>query len=419
MTKPENIPTDIIADIMARLSAKPIIRFKSVCKSWRELFSEPHFVQMHLDRTMAKGNTSLLLRHKAPEEKASYNWKQKRTRVDVTVDEMGNQTVTHITARHFEENFSLRSCADLKEVISKPQLPIHWRRRFTLIVGSNHGIVCIAENDNDFNDVDAFDSLDRFPTNEHLALWNPATTELQPLPKLAKGRSYSHTSALGFTYNPDLNDYQVVLSLSTNRWREVDSDSLECLFYDFVSKVNLGGTLHWLAYDGDGDIILNGYIVYLDTTKDEFGTFEFPEQISTERKEALLQSYCVDPAEKKESLLLFVYDCLFSPGCDVWLMQEYGNQTSWTMLYSIPLMFMMHPIGNHHGHESEILAGILKDDDAEEGHFYALCTRRLSFKNFRARTPTCIFKHMETLVSIARLQGMLPGSLSSAPTGNA
>ncbi|CAN0927168.1 F-box/kelch-repeat protein At3g06240 [Linum grandiflorum] len=421
-----DIPEEIVLEIMTRLPAKAILRFKSVCKSLCRQLSDPSFIQMHLHRTIAKGNTSVLLRHIAPEEKRSYEWEKKRTRVDVTVDEMGNQTVTYATTRHFEENFDIRSSTNFQDVICKPQLPVHWRRRFTIVVGSSHGIVCIVENDDDSDD---------FRSNKDLALWNPATTELKLLPKLANGRTHSYVAALGFTYNLVLNDYQVVsiiisestesdfetqvLSVSTNHWREVDdARSLTCTFHDFVSNASVGGNLHWLASDVDDGILWHAHIVYLDTTKDKFGTIEYPSICAGRKLEAVLQSYCLG-SDRKESLLLFLHDTRFIIGCDVWFMQEYGNASSWTRLYVVPLTAMMKPIGNYHGPECETLVGRLEDDH-EEGYLYACCPRPiLSVRRLGVRTPTCIFGHMETLVPISQLPAMLMGSSSSASTSNA
>ncbi|KAG1355431.1 F-box protein [Cocos nucifera] len=45
------IPDEIIFDILLRLPVKSIIRFKSVCKSWSSLTSDPSFLQAHARRS--------------------------------------------------------------------------------------------------------------------------------------------------------------------------------------------------------------------------------------------------------------------------------------------------------------------------------------------------------------------------------
>ncbi|CAN0927167.1 F-box/kelch-repeat protein At3g23880 [Linum grandiflorum] len=170
---------EIVAHIISRVPTKSILRFKVACKSWCRLFDDPFFIRMHLRQIIPKGNSSLLLRHAVPEEKESSERNKKK------------KSVTYTSERHFKGNFSLRSMTTFRER-SKPQLPIHWRERFTSIVGSAHGIVCIADREN--ND---------------LALWNPTTGELKHLPEFRKMTYDYIVVALGFTFNPKLKDYQV------------------------------------------------------------------------------------------------------------------------------------------------------------------------------------------------------------------
>ncbi|XP_062015337.1 putative F-box protein At3g51171 [Rosa rugosa] len=40
---------DVIAEILARLPVKSLMRFRCVCKSWRALISESYFVKKHLN----------------------------------------------------------------------------------------------------------------------------------------------------------------------------------------------------------------------------------------------------------------------------------------------------------------------------------------------------------------------------------
>ncbi|CAN1156127.1 F-box/kelch-repeat protein At3g06240 [Linum perenne] len=399
----KEFPEDIIVDIMSRLPVKPIVRFKCACKAWYKLFSQPFFIQMHFNRAISSGeNSCLLLRHIAPEEKESSQWNKKRRELFVKAWEQGNEDVSLRKKRRFEENFSLRSKTTFEQ-LSKPQLPTRWRRSFTTIVGSNHGTVCIAET-NEFDHKKC----------EDVALWNPATGESRLLPKLANGRSSCFTAALGFTFNPDINDYQVVsivlpnsepefeaqvLSVSTNQWRSVDAEILKGTCLDFVSKANLGGILHWLAFKMEGDLF-DDFIVWLDTTKDKFGVIEYPVGLDTQNKESLLHSHSRGSG-KKESLLLFIFDSQKIPSCDIWFMQEYRQVSSWTKLYTMPMKFRMKPIGMYLHRNGEMLVERV-EDDPDEGNIYACFMRNVSFKNLEARTPDGIFKHVETLVPIGQ-----------------
>ncbi|XP_022031044.1 F-box protein At3g07870 [Helianthus annuus] len=45
------LPENIILDVLSRLPVKTIIRFKCVCKKWRDLVSDPYFVHLHHSRS--------------------------------------------------------------------------------------------------------------------------------------------------------------------------------------------------------------------------------------------------------------------------------------------------------------------------------------------------------------------------------
>ncbi|GJZ94460.1 putative F-box domain-containing protein [Tanacetum coccineum] len=46
----ELIPDDIYQNIFVRLDVRSLIRCKSVCKSWKSLISDSHFIKAHLNR---------------------------------------------------------------------------------------------------------------------------------------------------------------------------------------------------------------------------------------------------------------------------------------------------------------------------------------------------------------------------------
>ncbi|KAM0029296.1 putative F-box domain-containing protein [Helianthus debilis subsp. tardiflorus] len=47
----EVLPKNLILDVLSRLPVKTIIHCKCVCKKWRDLVSDPYFVQIHLSRS--------------------------------------------------------------------------------------------------------------------------------------------------------------------------------------------------------------------------------------------------------------------------------------------------------------------------------------------------------------------------------
>jgi len=48
------LPSELIIQILLRLSVKSLLRFKCVCKSWFSLISDPHFANSHADVSAAR-----------------------------------------------------------------------------------------------------------------------------------------------------------------------------------------------------------------------------------------------------------------------------------------------------------------------------------------------------------------------------
>lgn len=51
---------EIIEEILSRLPVKSLMRFKSVCKSWNSLISEPRFSKLHLKQSIDHHRTKLI-----------------------------------------------------------------------------------------------------------------------------------------------------------------------------------------------------------------------------------------------------------------------------------------------------------------------------------------------------------------------
>ncbi|KAF7849630.1 hypothetical protein BT93_L0452 [Corymbia citriodora subsp. variegata] len=46
-----SFPVDILMEIFLRLSARPLVRFRCVCKSWNSLLTSPFFIKVYLERS--------------------------------------------------------------------------------------------------------------------------------------------------------------------------------------------------------------------------------------------------------------------------------------------------------------------------------------------------------------------------------
>ncbi|XP_057436221.1 putative F-box/kelch-repeat protein At3g17570 isoform X2 [Lotus japonicus] len=58
-----NLPEDLIPQILVRLPVRSLLRFKSVCKSWRSLISDPKFGKSHFDLAASPTHRCLTLAH--------------------------------------------------------------------------------------------------------------------------------------------------------------------------------------------------------------------------------------------------------------------------------------------------------------------------------------------------------------------
>ncbi|OMO76099.1 hypothetical protein COLO4_25677 [Corchorus olitorius] len=68
MAHQSQLPEEICMEILKRLSVKSLIRFKTVCKSWRSLISTPDFIDRHFDRSAANSDKLGIVRvNESPE----------------------------------------------------------------------------------------------------------------------------------------------------------------------------------------------------------------------------------------------------------------------------------------------------------------------------------------------------------------
>lgn len=129
-----NLPEDIIYDeILTRLTRLPVkilLRFRSVCKSWKTLISNPKFKKSHLTHTSVNPNQDFLLLHFVVS--GEYDEIITLSRVDLSQ--------TSITTDSVEE---LR------------------------LVGSINGLVCASKEHRFFNNV-----------IQLFYIWNPATKQV-------------------------------------------------------------------------------------------------------------------------------------------------------------------------------------------------------------------------------------------------
>ncbi|KAH6816169.1 hypothetical protein C2S51_020989 [Perilla frutescens var. frutescens] len=60
-----DLPQDIIKNILSRLPVKSLVRFKGVCKQWKDTISDPKFAEIHLQQSKKSSRSYLVESQKA------------------------------------------------------------------------------------------------------------------------------------------------------------------------------------------------------------------------------------------------------------------------------------------------------------------------------------------------------------------
>ncbi|KAK9137037.1 hypothetical protein Sjap_007631 [Stephania japonica] len=179
------VPDEILtAEILPRLPAKSLLRFKSVCKAWRSWISDPNFVDTHLlnhqpQSISGRGNSFI-----------SFN-KQ--------------LSILFVCSRQLYTTTIIKSSsavATARKVYYDPQCPNRrYPRLYPRVWGSCNGLICL-------------ETEEFFPS-----LWNPCTQLYKRLPYCGVFLRYGHGATFGwflssvtygFGYDAKNKDYKLV-----------------------------------------------------------------------------------------------------------------------------------------------------------------------------------------------------------------
>ncbi|KAJ8755337.1 hypothetical protein K2173_019135 [Erythroxylum novogranatense] len=287
------LPHRIIVEILSRVLVKPLLRFKSVCKLWDSLISDPQFAKLQLRQSMADNKNTccrvLLM-----------TWPPKSVDFEESTDNVN----------------AVRN-------LSHPMIIEHSLSCFYGIIGSCNGLVCLYD---EFNNI---------------LLGSPTTRDYRELPKPTG--SLNHMFGHGLGYNSSIDDYQIVFAskikadgfretgfniftLRTSTWRRIQG--LNSVAVSFEGPGTFwNGRLHWLR------IIQNGTqrvfnIVSFDLQEEKFkdvltlteyyGSDIFLLELGTSGK--WLYLFC----EKRYSHF------------EAFVMEVNGNRAAWSRLFKFP-----------------------------------------------------------------------------------
>ncbi|KAF8015780.1 hypothetical protein BT93_H1346 [Corymbia citriodora subsp. variegata] len=303
----ESLPEDMIMEILLRLPAKSLGRFKCVCKRWRFLISKRGFAKSHLQRLKAGDPIT-----------------SQRIIVGSSCDrDIPLETVDYEALDGGGEGR-----------VVEPHGIIPFQER-CCIVGSCDGMVCLVG-------------------PRSFLIYNPTTRVYIELPgshfnfnrdelfsELRDGRY------CGFGYDSQSDDYKVVkivevddtdeypeweaaiFSLRSGSWRRKQVRFQEQEHRDvqiFRHGVYWKGALHWCAQLWNVDHRCEAVIISFDLLREEF-----------------LQVLPVPEVDKDvyywelgiHGVNLFIYNCVHYPAVEAWITDEYGKGASWTKWFSV------------------------------------------------------------------------------------
>ncbi|KAF7831493.1 F-box protein interaction domain protein [Senna tora] len=344
-----DLPSPITTNILLRLPIKSVLICKCVCKSWHTIISDPDFTKLHFKRAP----TDVMIRTDDPKHVSRIlhllefqpknfrghlgydNWK----RYCIFEDFCELNCKGHMT---FEAKFKL-PLRDGKMVLDKmletnncgrksSSIPCKPRDCKFAVVNSCMGLLCLCN------------PMDRNP----VVVCNPVTGEFLRLPEACK--NLIGTFDCGFGYHEKTREFKVIRvyttnaqdptnaqnrlfhrrvaemhTLGTGNWKSVDI-GIAPSGLRFPASVN--GALHWLVSFSFG---MRESIVRFNFELEKFERFPSPP--------CLLNGHGVMEFEDISigELNGCLYVCGIFDSCwiNLWMMEEYGVEDSWTKIYTI------------------------------------------------------------------------------------
>ncbi|XVF70358.1 hypothetical protein PTKIN_Ptkin11bG0155700 [Pterospermum kingtungense] len=287
------LPTEVILEILRRLPVKSVVRCRSVCRAWNSLINNPSFISTHLQTSLSKPNSPLLLLRLLKDNKENY--------------------LLHFDNDDFDAFKQLHS--PFEDCLPR-----------SIVVGSCIGLVCLC-----FFPQDNF--LDLF-------LWNPSVHKYITLPKPSITCLGDNTNLVfGFGFDSRTNDYKLLIvagtvetltdaylfSLSGNCWKRFSAMFTEYAIEGVISSTFVNGAVHWLGYQRGNDGGFRNTVLGFDISTEEYLVMGLPESlIGLCPLDLSIMKY------QEASIAVLRRDWEDSEQLDMWVMKEYGKVGSWT-----------------------------------------------------------------------------------------
>ncbi|CAJ2646561.1 unnamed protein product [Trifolium pratense] len=348
-----NIPSHLIVQILLQLPIKSLLICKCVCKMWKALISEPHFVKLHFHKTPV----SLMIRTKDHRVSRTLHLLE----CEPEKFEIGSDN--HVKLQPIFK-LPLRDAKSLREkMMNKPKRPV---RAVRLVLEKNADKN--GDGDSQMLNIDSKPYYDKFGVvnscngllclccpfeGNPLVISNPVTGEFIRLPKSANAPSRVRKLepvGFGFGFQPKTNEYMVIQiwnkyvrrsytrvlermifeinTVGTPSWRNVEVDpqvSNSTLKYPTC----LNGVIHWIRFEGQTQ---NRSILCFCLESERLQSFPSPPHVF--RNHHTVSRYeRISMGESRG--LLYICDRSSFHDVTMWVMKEYGIGESWTKVYNI------------------------------------------------------------------------------------
>ncbi|KAJ9553774.1 hypothetical protein OSB04_017819 [Centaurea solstitialis] len=299
----ENLPGELLWEILIRIPAKPLARMRCVSKPWNALLSKPSFIKSHRHCSIEINDETLLV---------------------LTDGDLHNP---FSVMAHFSE-----SDLDIARSVILP-VAISTSESLTVkFLGSVNGLICFCYRPDS----------DHFDFNKLIIqIWNPSLSNVLTLPPCQLPYWCINFNVLHFRfgYDPKTDDYKLVkLMRGVKDWLQVEvyslrKDSWGLITQSFPSHVTeifnedgvyvdgCDGRLHWLGSVGEGRKLQT--IVAFDLGMESFSEISLPKSVKDHKESCwhslgvLAGKLCVRSSSNKPF------------ECEVWVMNEYGVAESW------------------------------------------------------------------------------------------
>ncbi|KAK9072447.1 hypothetical protein SSX86_008881 [Deinandra increscens subsp. villosa] len=320
---PLPLPHDIVIDILLRLPAKSLGRFKSVSKFWLSLISSADFIKSHVHRAVSDTNTNhtrVVMR--STHSLHSVNFESPSCYKDIDDDDHDYDYGYGYGYDYDDDTKDIISLNDPSQTEKEMVAEKGW--------GSCYGLVCFL------------------CYNGCIALWNPTTQKTRFTPRpLTPFRNGSQFYGLGYDFS--INDYKLVrcfqsdysypitsevFNLKTGSWRTVPPPRITSPVWTAIHEPDAigsfsNGAIHWIRkHKPVNSEKRETTILTFDIKNEVFSEILLPNGGKSEQRGFFSLG-------DLKGCLYAVYEGYFGVDMDVWVMKEYGVESSWSKVIKL------------------------------------------------------------------------------------